>query len=103
MAFGIAACDVAHNQEITIEPSVAVQLHAERVDPDKALAEKVKKSLGIGEEPLAFGVEVTAHDGRVELWGTVDSTNQRKRFGLTAAGVVGVRALENHLAVDSGA
>jgi osmotically-inducible protein OsmY len=52
---------------------------------------------------MPYGVEVTAHDGHVELWGTVDSSGARRRLELTAAGVVGVRAVENRLQVDPGA
>ena len=48
-------------------------------------------------------MEVTADDGRVRLWGTVDSNAVRKRLGLAAAGVVGVKSLENRLVGDPGA
>ena len=42
-------------------------------------------------------------DGKVDLCGTVDSTAARKRLATSAAGVIGVRALANHIAVDPGA
>jgi osmotically-inducible protein OsmY len=101
-ALTLAACDSTTSSEGVLDPGVAQQVVAERADPDRALAEKVKKALGT-EEGAAYGVEVTATDGRINLWGTVDSTAARKRLATTAAGVVGVRALENHINVDPGA
>lgn len=98
----LTACDTPTSSEGVVDPSAAQQLIAARADPDKALAEKVKKALGT-DAGAAYGVEVTATDGTVNLWGTVDSTAERKRFATIAAGVVGVRALENHLVVDPGA
>ena len=103
MAFTLAACDASHETDAAVEPAVAQQLLAARADPDKALAEKVERALGIDTGSVPYGVEVTASDGRVQLWGTVDSTAVRKRLGLAAAGVVGVKALENRLVVDPGA
>jgi len=97
--FLLAACD-GHPG---FEPEIAAQVAAAQNDPDAALAEKVEKAIGVGNGSLAYGVEVTATDGKVELWGTVDSTAARKRFALTAAGVVGVRAVQNHIRVDPGA
>jgi len=94
----IAACDAQPG----LDPEVAQQLAAARIDPDAALAAKVGKALGVnGAAP--YGVEVTASDGKVDLWGTVDSTAERKRFEVISAGVVGVRSVENHLRVDPGA
>jgi osmotically-inducible protein OsmY len=98
----LAACDAATSPEGLIEPTIAQQLVAERADPDKALADKVKKALGTS-EGAAYGVEVSATEGTVILWGEVDSTSERKRIATTAAGVVGVHALVNNLTVDPGA
>jgi len=102
-AFTLAACDSSHESESAVDPTVAQQLLAARADPDKALAEKVARALGNEPGSLSYGVEVTADDGRVQLWGTVDSTAVRKRMELSAAGVVGVKAVENRLVVDPGA
>jgi osmotically-inducible protein OsmY len=99
LALLLAACD-GHPG---LEPEVAQQIAAARIDPDAGLARKVEKALGVDTGALPYGVEVTATDGNVELWGTVDSTAARKRFELIAAGVVGVRAVENHIHVDPGA
>jgi osmotically-inducible protein OsmY len=98
----LAACDSTTSSDGVLDPSVAQQVVAERADPDRALAERVKKALGTN-TGAAYGVEVTAADGAVSLWGTVDSTAARRRLATTAAGVIGVRALENHINVDPGA
>jgi len=103
LVFTLAACDSSHETESSVDPVVAQQLLASRADPDKALAEKVARALGNEPGSLSYGVEVTADDGRVQLWGTVDSTAVRKRMELSAAGVVGVKAVENRLVVDPGA
>jgi len=95
----VAACDVQPG----LDPEVAQQVAAARIDPDAALAVKVGKALGVDNGALPYGVEVTASDGKVDLWGAVDSTAERKRFEVIAAGVVGVRSVENHLRVDPGA
>ncbi len=45
-------------------------------------------------------LEVDADHGVVHLRGTVDSWHERELVRLTAAGVVGVRAVEDHVALD---
>jgi len=95
----LAGCDAQPG----LDPDVARETLAARLDPDAALAQKVDRALGIETGQMPYGVEVIATDGRIELWGTVDSTAARKRIELIAAGVVGVRAVENHLRVDPGA
>jgi osmotically-inducible protein OsmY len=61
---------------------------------DETLADRVKKALE------AQGVEVTATNGKVQLWGSVESGRERRRIEQTAAGVVGVRAIDSRLKVD---
>jgi len=58
----------------------------------------VRKALGTG-EGAADRVDVTAADGTVVTWGTVDSSAERKRLETTAAGVVGVRSLRDDLKI----
>jgi len=99
IVFLLAACDAQPG----LDPVVAQELSIARTDPDAALAEKVERALGVENGSLPYGVEVTASAGKVDLWGTVDSTAARKRFELIAAGVVGVKAIESHLRVDPGA
>ena len=99
IAFLLAACDA----QSALDPVVAQEISIARTDPDAALTEKVERALGVDNGALPYGVEVTATDGKVELWGTVDSNAARRRFELVAAGVVGVKALHSHLQVDPGA
>ena len=99
VVFLLAACDGRN----AVEPVVPQEVALARIDPDAALADKVEKALGTDNAPLAYGIEVTAQNGIVDLWGTVDSTAARKRFELIAAGVVGVKSLQSHLKVDPGA
>jgi osmotically-inducible protein OsmY len=103
IAFTLAACEAQHNSDLMLDPMVAQQIVAAQADPDAALADKVKTALGLDAGQGAYGIEVTAADGTVDLWGTVDNTAARKRFVTTAAGVVGVRALRDHIQVDPGA
>jgi len=100
----LAACDSPHGGEAALDPIVALHLAAMRADPDAALADKVKAALGA--EPGqggAYDIEATVSEGTVDLWGTVSTSAVRKRLVTTAAGVVGVRALRNHIRVDPGA
>jgi osmotically-inducible protein OsmY len=99
----LAGCDSDQEPARAVEQAVVKEILATDVDPDRQLAHKVEKALGIDTGVPPYGVEVTASDGKVELWGTVDSTAARKRFEVIAAGVVGVKSLENHLSVDPGA
>lgn len=99
VALLLSGCDAQPG----LDAHIAQEVVAARADPDAALADKVEKALGLETGSMPYGVEVTAQDGRVELWGTVDSSAARRRFEVTAAGVVGVRAVENHLKVDPGA
>lgn len=99
IAFGIAACDAATG----IDPVMAQQHVAAHADPDKVLADKVKKALETQAQAGAHGVEVTATNGTVQLWGVVGSTGARKRVEQIAAGIVGVHAVDSRLAVDPGA
>jgi osmotically-inducible protein OsmY len=98
IVYPLAGCDARGG----IDPVAAQEVALARTDPDAALAEKVERALGV-DSAAAYGVEVTATDGAVELWGTVDSNAVRKRLELTAAGVVGVKALTSRLKVDPGA
>lgn len=103
LAVTLAACDHQDDSSIrSFEVAVAKEILAPAHDPDVALAEKVRDALGIGQGP-AYGVEVTADEGRITLVGRVDSNAERKRFEVTAAGVVGVRAVSNRIVVDPGA
>src|SRR6185503_2333800 len=104
IAFSLAACNARHGSGSMFEPVAAQQLAVERIDPDNALTEKVKTALGLDAgQGASYGVELPASDGAVDICGTVDGSAVRKRLEVTAAGVVGVKALRNHIQVDPGA
>jgi len=103
LACVLAACDRQIDASRAVEQAVASEILAPAIDPDLVLANKVAKALGVDSVTHPYGVAVTVTDGTVKLWGTVDSDTSRKRFEVLAAGVVGVRAVENRLRVDPGA
>lgn len=71
-------------------------------DADAALAAKVKSALG-GEKGLnAHAIDITARDGAVTLFGTADTPALRDRATKAAAGVEGVKSVENRMAVVKG-
>jgi len=72
-------------------------------DPNKELAAKVKEALEAPNAKLpSAAIDVTAADGKVSLWGTVDSDQQRRRAAQIAAKVDGVKGVDNQLKVVKG-
>ena len=47
-------------------------------------------------------IDVSASDGAIELFGTVDDTGSRVRAGQIASGVPGVKTVKNHLVIVKG-
>ena len=84
-----------------IQPAPASPV-PQKADPNKALAERVKKALQDEAKIHAAGIDVTAADGVVTLWGTAASAEERTRAAKTAAAVEGVKSVENKLAVVKG-
>jgi hyperosmotically inducible protein len=110
----LAACDGLYaNQkkpgEAQAAPAPAPQMSAPeapkvdpRIDPDGALAARVKKALEGEPKILAGGIDVTAAQGAVTLWGTAASSAERTRAAKLASGVEGVKSVENRIAVVKG-
>jgi outer membrane biosynthesis protein TonB len=72
-------------------------------DPNKELAAKVKQALEAPNAKIqAAAIDVTAADGKVSLWGTVDTDQQRRRAAQIAGKVDGVRGVDNQLKVVKG-
>jgi hypothetical protein len=71
-------------------------------DPNKELAQRVKQALEGEAKVQAAGIDVTASDGKVTLWGTTASAAERNRAGQAAAKVDGVTAVDNQLKVVKG-
>jgi hyperosmotically inducible periplasmic protein len=113
---GLAACDglsmsnkkpaeaqaVPAPQALAPEAPKAAPQVDPRIDPDGALAARVKQALEGEAKIHAGGIDVTAANGTVTLWGTAASTGERTRAAKLAAGVEGVKAVENRIAVVKG-
>ena len=72
------------------------------VDPNKELAASVKRALEGEGKIHAAGIDVTAADGRVTLWGTAATAAERVRAVQVAGKVDGVKSVENKLALVKG-
>jgi len=71
-------------------------------DLNKELAERVKRALEGEAKIQAAGIDVTAKDGTVTLWGTTTTAAEKARAARAAAKVDGVKAVENKLAIVKG-
>jgi hyperosmotically inducible protein len=71
-------------------------------DPNKELAQKVKRALEQDGKIQAQAIDVTANNGTVSLWGTAATAAERTRAGATAAKVDGVKTVENKIALVKG-
>jgi cell division septal protein FtsQ len=71
-------------------------------DPNKQLAQKVKKSLEGEAKIQAAGIDVTAKDGVVTLWGTTTTVEEMHRAAQVAAQLEGVKSVDNRLKVVGG-
>ena len=75
---------------------------APKPDPNKELARRVKQALEGEGKIQGAGIDVTAADGRVTLWGTTATAAERNRAAQVAAKVEGVTAVDNQLKVVKG-
>lgn len=71
-------------------------------DPNKELAQKVKRALEGEARIQAAGIDVTANNGAVTLWGTAATAGERNRATAAARKVDGVKSVENKIAVVKG-
>lgn len=81
---------------------VAKAPEAPKPDPNKELAERVKKALEGEAKIQAAGIDVTATDGAVTLWGTAATAAERDRAARAAGKVDGVKSVQNKIAVVKG-
>lgn len=76
------------------------------VDPqaakDKELADKVRAALSASSGLNAKGVDVTARNGEISLFGTTPTERQRRALEKLAAGVPGVTSVRNEIKVLQG-
>jgi len=75
---------------------------APKPDPNKELAQRVKQALEGDGKVQAAGIDVTAKEGRVSLWGTAATAGERNRAGQIAAKVDGVASVDNQIKVVKG-
>jgi osmotically-inducible protein OsmY len=105
LILGLAAC----GEEPSLAPvaqaaapkpmAVAVAVEPEKIDADKALAQRVMRAI---DEAKIHGIDAVVADGTVTLWGTTSTKRARLRAGEIAAGIEGVRAVENRVQVVAG-
>ncbi len=82
-------------------PAAAPQPASVQLDPNAELAASVKSALE-GHKLQAAGIDVSAADGKVTLWGTVATRGERERAAKLASGVQGVKAVDNKLQIVKG-
>jgi hyperosmotically inducible periplasmic protein len=75
---------------------------ASRAAADKELAARVKAALVAERNLNAHGIDVTAKDGAVTLYGTAETRMRRDMAETIAARVDGVKSVENKLAIVAG-
>lgn len=75
---------------------------APKPDPNKELAAKVKRALEGEAKIQAAGIDVTASDGKVTLWGTAATARERNRAASVASKVEGVSAVDNQIKIVKG-
>ena len=75
---------------------------APKPDPNKELAAAVKRALEGEAKIQAAGIDVTASDGKVTLWGTAATARERNRAASVASKVEGVSAVDNQIKVVKG-
>jgi hyperosmotically inducible protein len=68
---------------------------------DSRTAERVREALAAGPEYKFDGIQVAAGNGVVQLGGFVNTSAQRTRAGEVASKVLGVKSVENNLAVKN--
>jgi len=84
------------------QPGSAPAPAATPASPDEALAAKVKEALQADGSINVHRIDVTAGKGVITLYGTADTAEQRAKAERVAAGVAGVKSVENKLAIVAG-
>ena len=72
---------------------------APKADPDKELASRVKRAL---EQADLIGIDPSASGGKVTLFGTTPTDEERKRAAGIATKVEGVTSVDNQIKVVKG-
>ena len=75
---------------------------APKPDPNKELARRVKHALEADRQVQAAAIDVTAKAGRVSLWGTAATPDERNRAAQIAGKVPGVASVDNQIKIVKG-
>jgi len=111
LSFLVAACTKPPEPKVVnkaIEPKVeakaaeAPKAEVPKPDLNKELAQRVKRTLENDGKLEAAGIDVTAADGLVTLWGTAPTEDDKGRAAKVAAGVAGVKSVNNRVTVIRG-
>jgi len=118
IVLGLAACDEAPKPApkpaapppppqaaatpAPVAPKPEVKPEAPKPDPNKELAARVKRALEGEAKIQAAGIDVTAADGKVTLWGTATTDAERNRAAGVARKVDGVSGVDNQIKVVKG-
>jgi hypothetical protein len=86
----------------TPPPPPVVKPEPPKPDPNKELAARVKRALEGEAKIQAAGIDVTAADGKVTLWGTAATAAERRRAESVAKKVEGVASIDNQIKVVKG-
>jgi len=97
-----AAPAPAPQAEAPKAPEAPKAAEAPKPDANKELAGKVKRALESEAKIQGAGIDVTATDGKVTLWGTTATAAERNRAAQVAAKVEGVTSVDNQLKVVKG-
>lgn len=89
-------------QPVEPKPEAKAPEEAPKPDPNAELAARVKRALEGEAKVQAAAIDVTAADGRITLWGTASSNDERSRAAQVAGKVDGVKAVENKISVVRG-
>ena len=80
-------------------PPEAKTAEMPKTDPNKELAGRVKRAL---EDAKLYGIDPSASDGKVTLWGTTPTDGERKQAAGIATKVEGVSTVDNQIKVVKG-
>ena len=83
-------------------PKPEVKPEPPKPDPNKEIAGRVKRALESEAKIQAAGIDVTASDGKVTLWGTAATAAERRRAESVAKKVEGVSGVDNQIKVVKG-
>ena len=83
-------------------PQPVVKPEPPKPDPNQELASRVKRALEGEAKIQAAGIDVTAANGKVTLWGTAATAAERRRAEAAAKKVEGVSAVDNQIKVVKG-